>query len=67
MIEYIFDFFNPETAKLRKITKQWNIINDWMYKWQLIRAKEELLKIETEEHKDKIELWIYIIDSLLWK
>lgn len=56
---------NKETKNLIKINRIAEKVNSYMDKTYLKELKNELLKIKTSEHKDKIDLYLDIINLCL--
>lgn len=68
MITDILDFLflDKETKNLKKINKIWNELNYHLYHEYINDLKSKLLKINTIEHKEKVEFYLLLLDSL-WK
>lgn len=63
MLDFLLD---RETKNLIKINKIWNEINRILYHDYIKEFREELLSINTKEHKEKIEFYLLILEWL-WK
>lgn len=62
------DIFLPqETKNLWRINILGGKFNSYLDKSFLKEIKKDLLKIKTEEHKEKIDLYLTMINTILWK
>lgn len=61
-----FLFLDKETKNLKEINKIWNELNYHLYHEYIDDLKSKLLKIYTIEHKEKVEFYLLLLDSL-WK
>ena len=63
----MLDFLLPrETKNLIKINKIWMGINRILYHEYIDEFKRELESIKTEEHKEKVQFYLIILEWL-WK
>lgn len=64
----MFDFLLPrETKNLIKINKIAQEYNDYLYKDNLRNMIKRLYTINTQDHQDKKDIYLFMINQSLWQ